>query len=275
MKPSPPLAEWCTVAEAVDWLNAETGIEWDWRRVLGTLKELYPETVHVVPPLGLPVAKPDESGRLDSRTWQCPMLMQASRADEYLQQLLLGDSLYTATGYTGALVEPRAGWRAIPTEPIPARALRLSRQEVYVIAENADGFDVLLAELRAGKHPELAALLDERDSAKSVVSEEPAGPAPASPISERAARLAAVVEEVETRAREQGYPFDRTRWPGTKREFRKFLERHDPRLAYTLPADDGNLNDEMRPHGVKFASPGRATDKGLKFYRALFPEYPA
>ena len=275
MKLAPPLPEWVTLGEAVDWLNANTPIEWSWRRVLETLKAQYPETLHVVPPLGLHLAKPDQYGHLDNVTCQYPQLVQVSQAGEYLRQLLLGDSLETATGITGALVDPRGNWRAIPIGPIPASALRLSQHEVYALSENADGFDVLVEELKAGKHPELAELLDGRDSAKPEASEEPASPDPASPVNERAARLAAVMEEVETRAREQGYPFERSQWPGTKREFRKFLEWHDPRLAYTLPADDGNLNKEMRPHGVKFSSPGRATDKGLKFYRALFPEYPA
>jgi len=225
--------------------------------------------------MGLPVAKPDASGWVEDVVWSYPMVLQVGRANDYLRQLLLGDALETATGYTGALVEPQQGWRAIPTEPIPARAVRLSRHEVYSIAENADGFDVLVAELNAGKYPELAALLDAREAEANPHSPKAEVPQHETRLLERAARLADIVAEIEARARERGYPFDRAQWPGTKREFREFLEWFDARLAFTLPADDGNLNDELRPHGVKFASPGRSREKGLRCYRILFPDYPA
>jgi hypothetical protein len=281
---NPPLGEWSTLAEATDWLNANTSIKWSWRRVLETLKAQYPETVHVVPPIGLPVAMPDDRGHLHNRNWQYPMIMQVSRADEYLRQLLLGDSLETALGYTGALVEPRYHWRAIPTAPLPAMALRLSRHEVYAIADNAEGFDVFVADVWAGKFPELAAELVERDELDALADkaeadapepEQEAVPEPTSPLQGRDALLADFVTAVEARAIEQGIPFDRTQWPGTKREFRKFLTWNNSKLAYTLPTDDGRLSDELRKVNVKFARSGRNIGKGKQFYRALFPDWPA
>jgi hypothetical protein len=84
-----------------------------------------------------------------------------------------------------------------------------------------------------------------------------------------------VIDAIESRAREVGHPFDRAQWPGTKAEFRAFLSWHNARLSYQLPADDSRLSDELRPLRVAFARPGRARDKGRKFYKALFPDYPA
>ncbi len=87
--------------------------------------------------------------------------------------------------------------------------------------------------------------------------------------------LRAVVDAIESRAQEIGHPFDRAGWPGTKAEFRAFLTWHCPGLAYSLPTDDDRLSDELTPCGAKFGRPGRAKDKGRKFYKALFPDYPA
>lgn len=92
---------------------------------------------------------------------------------------------------------------------------------------------------------------------------------------ERAESLAAVLDEIEARALEVNHPFDRAQWPGTKAEFRAFLRWKDANLVYRLPADDDRLSNELRPHGVKFGRPGRDKKKGLRFYRTLFPDYPA
>lgn len=83
-----------------------------------------------------------------------------------------------------------------------------------------------------------------------------------------------MLDAIEARAHECGVPLVRTGWPGTKAEFRAFLEWNAPRLSWVLPTDDGRLTDELRPHGVSFL-PGNNRGKGRKFYRALFPEYPA
>ncbi len=91
----------------------------------------------------------------------------------------------------------------------------------------------------------------------------------------RAAELADVLNAIEARARECGVPLVRSQWPGTKAEFRDFLKWHAPGLSYSLPTDNDNLTDELRPHGVAFGKPGRARDKGKKIYQALFPDYPA
>lgn len=90
----------------------------------------------------------------------------------------------------------------------------------------------------------------------------------------RGEALRAVVDAIESRANEIGYPFDRAEWPGTRAEFRAFLLWRDAGLHWKLPADAGRLSDELRPLGVKFAPSGRAKDKGRKFYKALFPSYP-
>lgn len=92
---------------------------------------------------------------------------------------------------------------------------------------------------------------------------------------DRALELAAVLDNIEARARECGVPLVRSRWPGTKAEFRDFLKWHAPRLLWALPTDNDNLTDELRPHGVAFGKPGRARDKGEKIYKTLFPDYPA
>jgi len=122
--------------------------------------------------------------------------------------------------------------------------------------------------------PLLAAWLDARAPEQAPALAESQGK-PHAHIQERAARLAAVLAEIEARAKELNHHFDRAQWPGTKAEFRAFLRWKDENLAYRLPADDGRLSDELRPHGVKFGRPGRDTTKGLNFYRALFPDYPA
>ena len=109
----------------------------------------------------------------------------------------------------------------------------------------------------------------------SPASEGEANPVKRSHTQERAERLAAVVDAIESRARERDCPFDRNQWPGTKREFRDFLTWHARSLAYQLPADDGRLSDELRQCGVRFARPGRDKTKGMRFYRAIFPDYPA
>ena len=91
----------------------------------------------------------------------------------------------------------------------------------------------------------------------------------------RAVELAAVLDNIEARAHECGVPLVRNGWPGTKAEFRAFLEWYAPRLLWALPTDDDRLSDELRPHGVTFGKPGRARDKGKKIYQELFPNYPA
>lgn len=102
-----------------------------------------------------------------------------------------------------------------------------------------------------------------------------ANPAKRTHTQDRADQLAAVLDTIDARARESGIPLDRSQWPGTKAELRAFLEWCAPHLLWALPTDNDRLSDELRPMGVAFARPGRAKDKGQRFYKALFPDYPA
>lgn len=99
-------------------------------------------------------------------------------------------------------------------------------------------------------------------------------PAQQSHTQDRARELAAVLDTIEARARECEWPLVRSKWPGTKAELRKFIEWRNRGLYYRLPTDDKNLTDALRPHGVSFL-PGRNKGKGLKFYKTIFPDYPA
>jgi hypothetical protein len=123
--------------------------------------------------------------------------------------------------------------------------------------------------------PLIAAWLDTQapQDAPALVEESPSKPR--AHTQDRPERLTVVLDEIEARALVLNKPFDRSEWPGTKDEFRAFLRWKDSGLAYRLPTDDGRLSDELRPHGVKFGRPGRDKTTGLKFYRALFPDYPA
>jgi hypothetical protein len=128
--------------------------------------------------------------------------------------------------------------------------------------------------------PMVAAWLGPDEAAAPVVTEpatpqdEGNKPAQRSRTQARALELAAVLDSIESRARELEWPLVRSEWPGTKAELRKFLEWHNSGLCYSLPTDDDRLTDELRPHGVLFL-PGNNKGKGRKFYKTLFPEYPA
>lgn len=87
---------------------------------------------------------------------------------------------------------------------------------------------------------------------------------------DRAEKLAAVLDEIENRAREVGHPFARAEWPGTKVELREFLCWKDRRL-HNLPEDMDKFTDVL-PDGIKFL-PGNNKGKGLRFYKKLFPDY--
>lgn len=279
-KPSPPLLEWSTLAEAADWLTAETDVEWSWRRVLAGFSKLSPKWLTFVRQNSL-------SGLVE--------LSQVADPGNYLWQVLLCESLDKASGV------------ADTGEQIPARAVRLSKEDIYAIAENAEGYDLLIAELCAGKLPELDALLREREllaepaleeelelggeeptvkvlaqeiaaakreqapqDAPALVERSPSKPR--ARTQKRAESLAALLDEIETRANDAGILFNRAEWPGIKAELTRFIEWYNPHLRYSMPNHIDNVTDELHPLGVKFL-PGNNRGKGLKFYCDLFPDY--
>lgn len=207
-------------------------------------------------------------------------------AKNYEPYLLKPDGLYAV------LPDARRGWSLAERRALhppatdyaaPVQGIPCTVREFVEFLENADLWDVVgypnkchapaWAALGLPNPAEIAGMLAKAEDAHAPTGEKSETRPPRRSTQDRAEKLAAVLDEIENRAREVGHPFDRAKWPGTKAEFRAFLMWHCPGLAYSLPTDDDRLSDELTPCGAKFGRPGRSKTKGLNFYRAIFPGY--
>jgi len=93
-------------------------------------------------------------------------------------------------------------------------------------------------------------------------------------VRERQENLQALISGVLHDANEKGCLIIKDQWPGTKREFREFVQWKDSSLSYRLPVDDKALSKELALFGVKFClGAKRSCEKGRSAYRRVYPEY--
>jgi hypothetical protein len=157
------LSEVNTVTDAAAWLSKNSGESWTWRNVLEMFAKTGPESISVVINVGTAIRQsfPDA---VDETVFRNPLVLQVCDVNNFLMDILMGDDLDTACAHPLALVIVPS-YRFHTISPIRVSSLRLSKQQIYGLAERftLDPFDKLSTELLEGRRPDLAALMRNRD----------------------------------------------------------------------------------------------------------------
>ena len=149
------LSKWSTLTEAAEWLSENRGEHYTWRRVLEEFADTNPVTIAVVIPINTPLLAGEFSDP-EEVSFRFPLQTTVSHVWEFLEHLGMGDDFETAAAHPRFLVAGKTRYQI--SVPVRAKWLRLTDKEVRKFGPTP--FDQLLKRIRAGHHPELAAMLE-------------------------------------------------------------------------------------------------------------------
>lgn len=157
------LQEWSTLNEAAIWLSETKDEIWTWKTVLQKFAKSNPISIRVVIPVNTTISE-IRSGIVQETTFRSPKPLNVCDIGIFLTDMQEGNDLDSSSAYSIELMDPTSDSRFHLNAPIQAKAVRLSREHVFSLAELPPlvEFDSLVKEIDLGYFPELKKELDEK-----------------------------------------------------------------------------------------------------------------